>query len=159
MNTQTDKRLGINFLIIRRTERGVEMVMQQRDQNSWQFKGCWCIPGGGLKEEDAGSYAKTASREASGETGIDIAEGDWKTLCERPEHNPGLVLIAEVAADTKVTCGEGAAMEWKTLAEFEVFAREGLIGYGHEEWLLPHVKAYISEQNEHTEELRLPPVR
>ena len=152
---QNDVRTGVNFVITATDESNVtRFIMQQRDEHSYQYQLHWCLPGGGQKPEDMNDLRNTATREALDETGIQIPADVWKELCDRPAHNPGKVFIAAVPSGTQITKGEGAAMEWKTLAEFKQLMREGVIGYEHEVWLLPELEQYIEANTEHLSEFK-----
>jgi 8-oxo-dGTP pyrophosphatase MutT (NUDIX family) len=149
MNKQTsidirDTREGINFVILKYINNKWHVVMQQRDENSREYKNHWCIPGGGLKDSEKMNPTLAATREAKSETGLDIPESEWQELCNRPANNPGKVFVAVVPPDSKVVRGEGAAMEWKSIAEIEILIEEGIIGYGHEEWLIPKLNKHIN---------------
>jgi len=155
ITTSNDKRVGVNFAILKCVEGEWRIALQLRDQNSRDYKHHWCVPGGGLKLHEGTDFVAAATREAADETGLKIATADWQEICNRPEDNPGKVMLAVVPEHSDITECEGAAMEWKSFVEIQEIIDDGKMGFGHQEWIFPVLRNYIQDNlSEHTREYR-----
>lgn len=106
-------RKGVIFIL----SRDNKFLLQQRDENSKQFKHRWCFPGGGSEEGE--DYAETLVREVKEEYDIDIKFEDCTFLMEHSMARGNHVFICPIDNTQEPVLHEGADMKWMTLDEIK----------------------------------------
>lgn len=147
-NEKVDRRVGVNFCVIKMVDGEPLVLLQKRDQNSKDYKGSWVIPGGA--HEQGEELSETASRELSEEYNLIVSNNKWHKIADRPDDNPGAIFATFIKNDLDFEMHEGEAYQWHPINKLHKLE----LGYKHNEFIVEALQEFIMTHSEYDEPKR-----